>query len=99
MSEQEDTDESLRALIEEALKIDIKTKREYKDHRELADSLGPIISEFLDSFIVLGYDFNGQPLSFQVSTKTQQKDALDTLVLKYFYQRTGYKDAEGSNEL
>lgn len=99
MSEQEDTDESLRALIEEALKIDIKTKREYKDHRELADSLGPIISEFLDSFIVLGYDFDGQPLSFQVSAKTQQKDALDTLVLKYFYQRTGYKDAEGSNEL
>jgi hypothetical protein len=100
MSEKEDDDESLRALIEEALKIDIQTKREYKNHKELSESLSPIISEFLDSFIVLGYDFDGQPLSFQVSPNTQQKDALDTLVLKYFYQRTGgVKDINSGDEV
>lgn len=97
MMSDEEKDESLRNLIEEALKVSIKHNREYKNHEELAESLGPIISEFLDSFIVLGYDFEGNPLSFQVSPNSQQKDALDTLVLKYFYQRTGYKDINGND--
>ena len=74
MSKKEDEeDEKLRSLIEEALKLDVKLKRDFKGHEELTETLGPIMSEFLDSFIVLGYDFDGQPLSFQVSTKTQQR--------------------------
>ena len=97
-----ETDEDmLRNLIEEALKIEVKSQKEFEDHKQLADTLGPVISEFLDSFIVVGYDFDGQPISFQGSKNEQQKDALDTLFLKYFYKRTGYKliDGGGSNEL
>ena len=97
MSKEED-DNTLRNLIEEALKLDVKHSNDHKDHKELADTLGSVMAEFLDSFIVVGYDFDGEPISFQGAANSQQKDALDTLFLKYFYQRTGYKFTDGKNE-
>lgn len=96
MMSDNEKDDPLRELIEEALKIKVKDTKEFKDHRELADTLGPVISEFLDSFIVVGYDFDGTPISFQGAKNTQQKDALDTLFLRYFYQRTGFKIIGGN---
>jgi hypothetical protein len=93
----DNSDDALRNLIEEALKVNIEDKKEYKDHQELADTLCAVMAEFLDSFIVVGYDFDGKPISFQGSTKPQQNDALDTLILKYFYQRTGYKVIDGKD--
>jgi hypothetical protein len=94
MSKEDEEDDKLRNLIEEALKLEVKSTREYKDHQELTETLGPIMSEFLDSFVVIGYDFEGTPMSFQSSPSEQQKDALDTLILRYFYQRTGYSTTE-----
>lgn len=98
MSKEDDEDDKLRELIEEALKLDIKGNKENKDHRELTDTLGPVMHEFLDSFIVIGYDFEGTPISFQSSPTEQQKDALDTLIIRYFYQRTGYNLPQGGDE-
>ena len=99
-NKEDNNEDVLRDLIEEALKINIKNTNEFNNHKELADTLGPVIAEFLDSFIVVGYDFDGEAISFQGSKNSQQKDALDTLFLKYFYKRTGYKviDGTGSNE-
>jgi hypothetical protein len=99
MSKDKEEDDALRNLIEEALKVNIEDKKEYKDHLELADTLSAVMTEFLDSFIVVGYDFEGKPISFQGSTKPQQDDALDTLILKYFYQRTGYKVIDGKDPI
>jgi hypothetical protein len=99
MSKDKEEDDALRNLIEEALKVNIEDKKEYKDHLELADTLSAVMTEFLDSFIVVGYDFEGKPISFQGSTKPQQDDALDTLILKYFYQRTGYKVIDGKDHI
>ena len=100
MSEKDEEEKNtLRDLIEEALKINIKNRNEFKDQKELADTLGPVMSEFLDSFIVVGYDFDGEPISFQGSKSSQQKDALDTLFLKYFYQRTGYTIIDGNERM
>lgn len=93
--EEKNNDDAIRNLIEEALKVNLEDKKEYKDHQELANTLTAVMAEFLDSFIVVGYDFEGKPISFQGSTKPQQDDALDTLILKYFYQRTGYKVIDG----
>ena len=56
------------------------------------------MSEFLDSFVVIGYDFEGTAMSFQSSPSEQQKDALDTLILRYFYQRTGYSTTEPGSD-
>lgn len=97
MSKDEEENDALRNLIEEALKINIESKKEYKDHQELADTLSAVMAEFLDSFIVVGYDFDGKPISFQGTSNTQQEDALDTLFLRYFYQRTGYKIIDGKD--
>lgn len=98
MSKEEEEEKRLRKLIEDALKLDVKGTSEYKDHQELTETLGPIMSEFLDSFVVIGYDFEGTPISFQQSPTEQQKDALDTLVLRYFYQRVGYNSTLGGDE-
>jgi hypothetical protein len=99
MSKEKNNDDVIRELLEEALKVKIEQKKEFNNHEELATSLGPIISEFLDSFIVIGYDFEGNPITFQGSAKPQQKDALDTLFLKYFQQRTGCKLIDGNDLL
>ena len=99
MSKKEDEeDDKLRSLIEEALKLDVKLKKDFKGHEELTETLGPIMSEFLDSFVVIGYDFEGTPMSFQSSPTEQQKDALDTLILRYLYQRTGYNIVGGDGK-
>jgi len=97
MSEKKNNDDVIRELLEEALKVKIEQKKEFNNHEELTISLGPIMSEFLDSFIVIGYDFEGNPITFQGSKKPQQKDALDTLFLKYFQQRTGFKILDGND--
>lgn len=100
MSKKKDEeDDNLRNLIEEALKLNVKFKQDFKGHEELTETLGPIMSEFLDSFVVIGYDFEGTPMSFQCSPSEQQKDALDTLILRYLYQRTGFNVIGGNNEI
>ena len=97
MSKENNNDDVIRELLAEALKINIENKKEFNDHEELVTTLGPVISEFLDSFIVIGYDFEGAPITFQGAKKPQQRDALDTLFLKYFQQRTGCKLIDGND--
>jgi len=42
------------------------------------------IQEFLNSFIVLGYNFNGEPVHFISAHNQQEADSLATLVNKLF---------------
>tara|TARA_R100001463_G_scaffold73768_1_gene127636 strand:+ start:1274 stop:1609 length:336 start_codon:yes stop_codon:yes gene_type:complete len=90
----------LTKLIEEALSNSIINQKEYKTRQELSDVVKSLVAEYLDSFIILGYDFDGSIVDIQASTSSQQKDALSTLILKYLYLKTGqtipgmYKDDE-----
>jgi hypothetical protein len=84
MEENNNYDEDVKRLIEEALINNIETRRKYKKKNELKDTVRGIISEYLDSFILIGYDFNGKPIEVIGSTTDQQTDALDTLLMKYF---------------
>lgn len=98
MSREEEEKDPLNELLKEALKINVKKRKQYKDQAALLESVRAVVSEFLDSFIIVGYDFDGKPVHVEGSNNSQQKDALETLFLKYFCYRTGYRIPGTSNE-
>jgi hypothetical protein len=79
-----DNDEELRELVERALKDSIQEKKTFKRRKDLAYRLSSVISEYLDSYILLGYDFNGRHLDIKAANTPQQAEALNSFLLKYF---------------
>jgi len=79
-----ENDEELRELVEKALKENIKDRKTFKRSRDLAYRLSSVLSEYLDSYILLGYDFNGQHLDIKAAKTPQQLEALNSFLLKYF---------------
>ena len=56
MDEEDPRDKELRELIEEALKLNVGTRKKIKGQRDLADRVVAILQEYLDSFILLALD-------------------------------------------
>lgn len=59
------------------------------DQRRDLDELTSIIEEFADSFILLGYNYDGEPLTLVSATTQQQADSLGTLVQKFVVNSSG----------
>ena len=95
MSEEQEPDDEIRELIEAALKSNLVNQKEYKSRGQLIDAIKAIVFEYLDSFIVIGDDFDGKVIQLEEAPSSQQKDALDTLLVKYFCMRTGYDPTKG----
>jgi len=68
-SEDFDNDEELREMVERALKQSLVEKKTFKRRQDLAQRLCTIISEYLDCYILLGYDFQGRHLDIKASYK------------------------------
>mgnify|MGYP003636460363 CR=1 FL=1 len=54
--------------------------------RETSDSdmaLVNVCSEFLDSFAIIGYNFDGEPLCLSTAPTIQKREALDALTMRY----------------
>ena len=77
-------DEELRHIIEKALKFNIREKKTFKQRRDLADRIGSILSEYLESYILLGYDFDGRHLDIKSASTPMQAEALNSFLIKYF---------------
>jgi hypothetical protein len=77
-------DEELKEIIERALKENIKDRKTFKRKKDLADRLSAIISEYMDSYILLGYDFNGNHFDIKLAATPQKEEALNSFLLKYF---------------
>lgn len=74
-----------RAQINELLSESIqsyisKVKKEAKDTDEAVNLINNYLSEFLQAFIVFGYDIKGQPICVHHATNQMDADALNTLV-------------------
>ena len=82
--DQFDNDEELREMVEKALKDNIKERKSFKTRKDLAHRLSTILCEYLDSYILLGYDFNGRHLDIKAAKTPQQMEALNSFLLKYF---------------
>ena len=81
-------DEELREMVEKALKQSIKDKKTFKRRQDLAHRISNIIAEYLDSYILLGFDFQGRHLDIKAASTPQQAEALNSFLLKYFAQET-----------
>lgn len=77
-------------LIKNALETHLLAYANKKnDQRRDIDELTSIIEEFADSFILLGYNYDGEPLTMVSATTQQQADSLGTLVQKFVMSSTG----------
>lgn len=73
-----------RQLIRSALEthlLDYANKK--NEQKRNLDELTSFIEEFADSFILLGYNYDGEPLTLVSADTQQQADSLGTLVQKF----------------
>ena len=77
-------DDKLKELIREALSMRIESQKHKKTQRDLDSALAGVVGEFLNSFIVIGYDFNGNPISLKLAPTIQSNEALKSLLIKVF---------------
>tara|TARA_R110001583_G_scaffold139389_1_gene291572 strand:- start:868 stop:1194 length:327 start_codon:yes stop_codon:yes gene_type:complete len=77
-------DDELREMVERALKQNIKEKKVFKQRQDLAQRLSNILAEYLDSYILLGFDFHGKHVDIKAASTPQQIEALNSFLLKYF---------------
>ena len=96
-------DDELKELIERALKQSLEVKKEFKSRQVLAKRLSSILSEYLDSYILLGYDFNGDHVDIKAAATPQQAEALNSFLLRYFASEVrhikGDESTPGPNEI
>lgn len=81
-----------KAQINELLSQSIQNyvKRVKSDAKEISDSIELIdgyISEFLQAFIVFGYDMKGHPVCIHHATNQMDADALNCLVNRVLFNR------------
>lgn len=92
------SDKDTKEMIQSALVAFLKEKLEEKNNsRKNYDALISVVEEFLNSFILLGYTFEGQPLQYICAHNQQQADSLATLVNKFF-QNAIIKEENGDDE-
>lgn len=74
----------LEELLSEALKLQSDQLKSFKDQQELRKILKSVVSEYLDSFYIFGYDINGKAVLVKGARSDQQVDALDALSIKLY---------------
>ena len=92
-----ENDDELKELIEQALKQSLEVKKEFKSREALAKRLSSILSEYLDSYILLGYDFTGNHIDIKAAPTPQQVEALNSFLLRYFASEVQYIKGGGSS--
>lgn len=81
---EEPSDKSLEQLLYDALNLQSNDLKIFKSQKELRDTLKGIVSEYLDSFYIFGYDIDGKTVLVKGAKSDQQFDALDTLAIRLF---------------
>ena len=56
----------------------------FKRKKDLTYRLSTVISEYMDSYILLGYDFNGNHVDIKAAPTPQKVEALNSFLMKYF---------------
>tara|TARA_R110000824_G_scaffold60345_2_gene161341 strand:+ start:2637 stop:2957 length:321 start_codon:yes stop_codon:yes gene_type:complete len=77
-------DDELRELIERALRDNVEDRKMFKRKKDLTYRLSTVISEYMDSYILLGYDFNGNHVDIKAAPTPQKVEALNSFLMKYF---------------
>ena len=88
---EDDPDEKFKQARSDLVRAALETQlMEYANKRteqkRNLEELTCIIEEFMDSFIVLGYNYDGDPLTLVSANTQQQADSLSTLLQKFIVQ-------------
>jgi hypothetical protein len=75
-------EDEVRDLINAALNLKPESLQTYKNVKELREKLRSVVSEYLDSFYIFGYDIEGNTVLVKGGHSDQQMDALDTLAMR-----------------
>jgi hypothetical protein len=94
------SDDTLRIkeLVKEALALHLTTVKKRHTEKELNEALKSIVGEFLDCFVVIGYDLQGEPRIVKSSKTKMSEAALRLLFFKaanmeiYSNENNGYSD-------
>jgi len=94
------SDDTLRIkeLVKEALALHLTTVKKRHTEKELNEALKSIVGEFLDCFVVIGYDLQGEPRIVRSSKTKMSEAALKLLFFKaanmeiYSNENNGYSD-------
>ena len=80
-------EEKVDALVQAALASHLMMyAKKKKDNKQTLSDISNLIHEHLNTFIILGYNYEGDPIS-SVSANTQQEaDSLCTLINKFLLQ-------------
>ena len=70
----------IRAALEEHL---VEHARRHDKKKRSLDEITAHVEEFMDSFIILGYDYNGEPVTLISANTQQQADSLSTAIQKF----------------
>lgn len=76
----------IRAALEEHL---IEHARKTNKKKKSLDEITSTLEEFLDSFIILGYDYSGESCTLISANTQQQADSLSTLIQKFIVSSQG----------
>jgi len=75
--------DAISNMIEDAVhKYSDSVNKQYKDMRDDFDCLQPILSEFLDDYMIIGHTLEGQRLVLRYADSPIQLDALTELSKK-----------------
>lgn len=73
-------------LLRSAAESNIREKRKIVDEQKATEQIGSQMTEYFDSFILLGYTFEGNPVEIVFASTTQQADSLTKLVVNFVQQ-------------
>jgi hypothetical protein len=90
-------DQEAKELIRKAMISSLKERQESeKGTKRDLKALSTVIEEFLPSFIILGYTFDGDPIHCISARNQQEADSLVTLINKFFHSHISDEDPEQS---
>jgi hypothetical protein len=75
-------EDQLKELMKEALATKIIKKKNKAKGEALYDALDATIKEFLEAYILIGFDMNGTPVLMKASKNEMEEAALQTIYLK-----------------
>jgi len=74
----------IKELVREALAAQLVSIKKRHTEKELSNSLKSIVGEFLDCFVLFGFDLDGEPRVIKLANTKQADAALRTLFIKLF---------------
>ena len=72
--------EIIRAALESHL---VEYAKRKQDQKRNVEQLSTVIEEYLSSFVLLGYNYDGDPVTLVSASTQQQSDSLSTLIQKF----------------